>query len=123
MTAPGSVTESPALAARFAALAAEWKSAVAITSSSSAMVAHPAIESLVGYLRHKHLLLLLDNCEHLIEACASISARLLSACPHLTILATSRLAQLCDDSGVPFVVHTSSRMERPRTPWRSRLTY
>src|SRR5579859_2233985 len=47
-------------------------------------------ERLVDYLRERHLLLLLDNCEHLIEACAALAERLLSGAPHLTILATSR---------------------------------
>jgi predicted ATPase/DNA-binding XRE family transcriptional regulator len=38
----------------------------------------------------KRMLTLLDNCEHLIEAAAAIASTLLSACPHLKILATSR---------------------------------
>jgi predicted ATPase/class 3 adenylate cyclase len=45
---------------------------------------------LTDYLRSKELLLLLDNCEHLIEACAQISESLLHACPRLKILASSR---------------------------------
>src|SRR5258708_30981627 len=45
---------------------------------------------LLDDLRHKHLLLLLDNCEHLIQACADLADKLLSGCPRLTILATSR---------------------------------
>jgi predicted ATPase len=50
------------------------------------------MDSLVNYLRGKTLLLILDNCEHLIEACAQIASRLLSACPGLTILPSSREA-------------------------------
>jgi predicted ATPase/DNA-binding CsgD family transcriptional regulator len=50
----------------------------------------PIDDSLVESLRQKHLLLILDNCEHLLEACAGLIARLLHACPGLTILATSR---------------------------------
>lgn len=46
--------------------------------------------TLVDYLRGKHILIILDNCEHLVDACARLSANLLSACPGLTILATSR---------------------------------
>ena len=38
----------------------------------------------------KHILLVLDNCEHLIEDIAPLASRLLSACPHLKIIATSR---------------------------------
>lgn len=49
-----------------------------------------ALEILIDHLRPKTLLLLLDNCEHLIEACAQISEALLHACPRLRILASSR---------------------------------
>jgi predicted ATPase/DNA-binding CsgD family transcriptional regulator len=48
------------------------------------------IESLVAYLSARHLLLVLDNCEHVIEECARIVASLLTRCPRLTVLATSR---------------------------------
>lgn len=47
-------------------------------------------ESLVAYLETRELLLILDNCEHLIEACAQLTEQLLNACPDLRILATSR---------------------------------
>lgn len=50
------------------------------------------LEVLIDYLRAKTLLLILDNCEHLIEACAQISEALLQACPKLRILASSREA-------------------------------
>lgn len=50
------------------------------------------LEILLDYLRAKTLLLMLDNCEHLIEACAEISEVLLRACPKLKILASSREA-------------------------------
>ncbi|MET0163979.1 MAG: LuxR C-terminal-related transcriptional regulator, partial [Vicinamibacterales bacterium] len=45
---------------------------------------------LAHYLREKRLLLLLDNCEHLLDACAELAMTLLGACPNLRILATSR---------------------------------
>ena len=48
------------------------------------------LEVLISYLRSKNLLLVLDNCEHLIEACAQFSEALLHACPKLKILASSR---------------------------------
>ncbi|MGH2389011.1 MAG: ATP-binding protein, partial [Chloroflexota bacterium] len=41
-------------------------------------------------LRDRRLLLVLDNCEHLVAACADLAAALLRACPGLRILATSR---------------------------------
>ncbi|MGB8646152.1 MAG: AAA family ATPase, partial [Anaerolineae bacterium] len=50
----------------------------------------PAQEALSDFLRSKKLLLLLDNCEHLIEDCAALASKLLRACPGLKILATSR---------------------------------
>ena len=45
---------------------------------------------LVDYLRPRQTLLVLDNCEHLVEACADLVAMLLRACPDLVVLATSR---------------------------------
>jgi non-specific serine/threonine protein kinase len=42
------------------------------------------------YLRDKQLLLILDNCEHLIEACAEFADQLLQAGSEIRILATSR---------------------------------
>jgi non-specific serine/threonine protein kinase len=47
-------------------------------------------ESLAEYLRPRSLLLVLDNCEHLVGACAQLVEALLRACPDLRILATSR---------------------------------
>ena len=50
----------------------------------------PLIESLADYLRPRQALILLDNCEHLIDACAELIEVLLRTCPRLTVLATSR---------------------------------
>ncbi len=50
----------------------------------------PLRETLINFLRGKNLLLLLDNCEHLLSAVASLAAELLRFCPRLKILATSR---------------------------------
>ena len=47
-------------------------------------------ESLVHYLRARSVLLLFDNCEHLVSACAALADALLRGCPTLRILATSR---------------------------------
>ncbi|WP_172652710.1 protein kinase domain-containing protein [Rhodococcus opacus] len=47
-------------------------------------------EVLAEYLAGRRLLLVLDNCEHLIEAVASLATTLLRTCPELRILATSR---------------------------------
>lgn len=48
--------------------------------------------ALADYLRHKQLLVILDNCEHLIDACAHHASEMLRAAPGLAILATSREA-------------------------------
>jgi predicted ATPase/class 3 adenylate cyclase/DNA-binding CsgD family transcriptional regulator len=52
--------------------------------------ARPVTETLVRHLADKDTLLLLDNCEHLTDACASLADSLLRACPELAVLATSR---------------------------------
>jgi len=46
--------------------------------------------SLIAYLRDKRILLILDTCEHLIEAVASLASRIFTAAPQVHILATSR---------------------------------
>jgi predicted ATPase/class 3 adenylate cyclase len=51
-----------------------------------------AAGSLVDFLRAKDLLLLLDNCEHVIDAAATLAAELVAGCPSLTVLASSREA-------------------------------
>jgi predicted ATPase/DNA-binding SARP family transcriptional activator len=48
-------------------------------------------ERLVGHLRDRDAVLLLDNCEHLVAACASLVGRLLETCPSVRVLATSRV--------------------------------
>jgi predicted ATPase/DNA-binding SARP family transcriptional activator len=52
----------------------------------------PLVELLVDHLRSKRLLLLLDNCEHLVADCAALADTLLRACAHLRIMTTSREA-------------------------------
>lgn len=52
--------------------------------------AQQLLATLIAYLRPRRLLLVLDNCEHLIDACALHVTELLAACPSLRILATSR---------------------------------
>jgi predicted ATPase/class 3 adenylate cyclase len=47
-------------------------------------------DRLVDHLASRRTLVLLDNCEHLVEDCARLAARLVGACPKLTVLATSR---------------------------------
>ena len=47
---------------------------------------------LAAFLRPRRQLLILDNCEHLLDAAAELVDELLAACPNLTVLATSREA-------------------------------
>jgi predicted ATPase/DNA-binding CsgD family transcriptional regulator len=47
-------------------------------------------DRLAAVLRPQHRLLVLDNCEHLREACAALAAGLLGRCPQMSVLATSR---------------------------------
>ena len=51
-----------------------------------------ATDALLLYLKQKQMLLVLDNCEHLIATCADLVDRILRTCPGITILATSREA-------------------------------
>ena len=48
------------------------------------------VSALVNYFRPRQTLLILDNCEHLLASCATLSEALLRHCAHLQILATSR---------------------------------
>ena len=48
------------------------------------------LEALIDSLSSRHVLLVLDNCEHLLDQVAALSAALLRSCPDLQILATSR---------------------------------
>ena len=58
------------------------------------------IERLGAFLQARHLLLVLDNCEHLIEECARITAVLLARYPRLALLATSREPLTISGEGV-----------------------
>jgi predicted ATPase/DNA-binding CsgD family transcriptional regulator len=53
---------------------------------------HPITETLSSHLGSRRMLLVLDNCEHLVEGCATLADALLRACTNLRILATSREA-------------------------------
>jgi non-specific serine/threonine protein kinase len=66
--------------------------AVAATLGVREQPGRSLTEMLSGYLGSKKLLLVLDNCEHLIEACAELAESLLRFCPGLCVLATSREA-------------------------------
>jgi predicted ATPase/transcriptional regulator with XRE-family HTH domain len=50
----------------------------------------PLLATIIDHLKARRLLLVLDNCKHLIDVCAELATALLRSCPHLRILATSR---------------------------------
>ena len=64
--------------------------AVAVTLGLTDDARCPAIDRLIEFLRPRTLLLVLDNCEHLVGPCAELAEQLLRACPRLRVLATSR---------------------------------
>ncbi|MBC8134285.1 MAG: hypothetical protein H8F28_00155 [Fibrella sp.] len=64
--------------------------AIAAVLGVSERAGTPLQETVEAHLRPRSLLLLLDNCEHLLEGCAELADRLLRHCPRLRILATSR---------------------------------
>lgn len=63
---------------------------VALALSVPEQPGRQLVDSLVDALRPKSLLLLLDNCEHLLTACGQLVDALLRRCPNLRVLATSR---------------------------------
>jgi predicted ATPase len=65
---------------------------VAAVFSVTARAGQSTCDALVEFLRGKHLLLVLDNCEHLIEAAAALAGNLARSCERVVILATSREA-------------------------------
>src|ERR1700704_3411287 len=50
----------------------------------------PMVEVLDEWLSKRKTLLILDGCEHLVDACSTLVSRVLRYCPKLTILVTSR---------------------------------
>lgn len=72
-----------------ALVAQKVASALGIVTQSAATL---YTELLSNFLLSRTLLLVLDNCEHLVDACAALADTLLKHCPQLKILATSREA-------------------------------
>jgi predicted ATPase len=83
-----------------------------------------AVGALTSRLRGRQLLLVLDNCEHLLEACAALIDALLRACPDLRVLATSReplrvngeIAWRVPSLAVPDPLHLPPLIELQRNP-------
>ena len=81
--------------------------------------AEPLADTLAEVLRNRELLLILDNCEHLLEAVARLVDRLLDSCSHLRIMATSREA-IGVEGEVRWVVPPLSVPEPHGTPSNQR---
>ncbi len=64
--------------------------AVAAALDLPEQTARPALEVIADHLEDRELLLLLDTCEHLVDACAMLCDELLRSAPRLRIVATSR---------------------------------
>ena len=75
----------------------------------------PLIQVLTDYLKAKTLLIILDNCEHLLIACAQLADSLLRTCPNLRILASSREA-LGVAGEVPYRIPSLSLPDLKQTP-------
>ena len=65
-------------------------SAIAQTLSVRESHNQPLLDTLLANLKHRRLLLVLDNCEHVIDEVRNVAGAILRACPDLRILATSR---------------------------------
>jgi len=50
----------------------------------------PPLQSIITFLKNKHVLLIVDNCEHVIDSAATAVQEILFQCPRVHILATSR---------------------------------
>jgi non-specific serine/threonine protein kinase len=75
----------------------------------------PVTETLVDAMRNKEALILLDNCEHVVDACAGLVETLLGSCPRLRILATSR-EPLCIAGEANRLVPSLSLPDPERSP-------
>ena len=92
-----------------------------------------AEESILKFLRSRKLLLVMDNCEHVISACARLAESILSQCPEVKILATSRealsihgeIAWLVPSLSLPPVgqTHDLMKWECPRLFYERATTY
>ncbi len=86
------LVELAATAASVADDATPVAQAVAVALGVQEEKSRPLLATLTEFLRSRQLLLVLDNCEHLMAACAIFAATLLRNCADLSILATSRAA-------------------------------
>jgi predicted ATPase/class 3 adenylate cyclase/Tfp pilus assembly protein PilF len=82
----------------------------------------PLTDTLVDSLRPKHALLILDNCEHVVQASAELAEQLLRSCPQVRILATSREVLRAEGEAVWRVPSLSLPSREAETPPVEQLT-
>lgn len=75
-----------------------------------------ATPGILAFLKHKRILLILDTCEHLIEAVAALAARIFETAPQVHILATSREALRVEGEHVYRLDHWLARRMNPVSP-------
>jgi predicted ATPase/class 3 adenylate cyclase len=76
-------------------LAALTDGAMVVQAAASALSirevpGQPVLQTVIDYLKTRQMILVLDNCEHLLGACAEIAGAILRHCPGVSLLATSR---------------------------------
>jgi non-specific serine/threonine protein kinase len=76
-----------------------------------------ALDALLAYLRDRQLLLILDTCEHLLDACAALAQAVIRDAPGVTLLATSR--QPLDMPGEYTFPIGPLPVPEPGAPWRA----
>lgn len=90
--AVGDARAEPSVVVELAAVSDPALVESALTAALSVRMADglSPLEAIVAGLRRRRLLLVLDNCEHLLDVCARLAGELLAECAQLTVLATSR---------------------------------
>ncbi len=85
-------TSTPAEVVELACIRDEAAAVAAIATQLDvqAQQGRSVTESMLELLAHRPVLLVLDNCEHVLDAMAVFAERLLNACPQVRVLATSR---------------------------------
>ena len=68
-------------------------------------------EILIEYLKDKEMFIIIDNCEHIIEACSKFTEKILSNCSKIKIIATSREALRCSGE----ITHRIASLSLPDT--------
>lgn len=81
------------------------------------------VPSLIAYLRGRRLLLILDNCEHVVAAAASLAERFFQAAPRVHILATSREALRVQGEYIHLVEPLASPPDQPGLAAQDILKY